>query len=156
MEIKKIGPSARNFTEVCDYIEQYINRENLSINGGTLNYSNLTYDSYILLLAIDNGVPVGYNSIVVYEKGLYIYQIAVKKEYQNKGIGTLMLKKAIEIAKKHNTNVTAHVMNYNIASQKMFLKLGFQKVDEDKKTGNGFYYLGIEKIKAGNKENNRK
>ena len=53
-------------------------------------------------------------------------------------------------------NVTAHVMNYNIASQKMFLNLGFQKVDEDEKTGNGFYYLDIEKIKEGNKDDNRK
>ena len=100
MEIRRIGPKTSIFNHVCDYVEQNINRENLSINGGTLNYSNLTYESDILLVALDNGVPVGYNSIVTYEDGLYIYQIAVKKEYQNKGVGTLMLKKAIEIAKK--------------------------------------------------------
>ena len=147
MEIKKIEIGTHNFYRACDYIETHITKENLSINGGTLNYSNLTYDSDILLIAFDNDIPVGYNSIVRYDGGLYIYQIAVKKEYQNKGIGTLMLKKAIEIAEEQNTFVTAHVMNYNIASQKMFLNLGFKKIDEDKKTGNGFYALNQLKIK---------
>ena len=147
MEIKKIEIGTNYFYQVCDYIENHITKENLSKNGGTLNYNNLTYNSDILLVASDNGIPIGYNSIVKYNKGLYIYQIAVKKEYQNKGIGTLMLKKAIEIAEEQNTFVTAHVMNYNIASQKMFLNLGFKKIDEDKKTGNGFYALNQLKIK---------
>ena len=36
--------------------------------------------------------------------------------------------------------MTANVMNYNVASQKMFLKLGFKKIGEDE-TGNGYYIL---------------
>ena len=147
MEIKKIEIGTDYFYKMCDYVEKYINRENLSINGGTLNYSDLTYDSDIFLIAFDNDIPVGYNSIVRYKGGLYIYQIAVKKEYQHKNIGTLMLRKAIEIADEQETFVTAHVMNYNAASQKMFLKLGFKKISEDKKTGNGFYILNEERIR---------
>lgn len=141
MEIKEIKVGTDYFFEVCDFVEENINRENLSENGGTLNYSNLTYNSDILFIAFDKGIPVGYNSIVRYEDGLYIYQIAVKKEYQNKGIGTSMLRKAVEIADEENSFLTAHVMNYNSASQKMFLNLGFKKISEDPKTGNGFYVL---------------
>ena len=146
MEIKEIKIGTDYFYQVCDYIEEYITKENLFINGGTLNYNSLTYDSDILLVVFDNKIPIGYNSIVRYDDGLYIYQIAVKKKYQNKGIGTLMLKKAIEIADEENTFVTEHVMNYNIASQKMFLNLGFKKVSEDSKTGNGFYILNQKEI----------
>lgn len=149
MEIRKIEIGTNYFYKLCNYIEEHINRENLFKNGGTLNYSNLTYESDILLIAFDNGIPVGYNSIVRYEDGLYIYQIAVKKEYQNKGIGTLMLRRAVEIADEENTFVTAHVMNYNFASQKMFLNLGFKKVSEDSKTGNGFYILNQKIVKKG-------
>ena len=147
MEIREIKRGTEYFYQVCNYIEENINRENLFKNGGTLNYSNLTYDSDILLVVFDNEIPVGYNSIVKYKGGLYIYQIAVKKKYQNKGIGTLMLRKAIKIAEEENTFVTAHVMNYNVASQKMFLNLGFKKIDEDKNTGNGFYILNQREIK---------
>jgi len=145
MEIRKIEIGTDYFNRMCDHVEEHINRENLSINGGTLNYRDLTYNSDILLIAFDNDIPVGYNSIVRYGGGLYIYQIAVKKEYQHKNIGTLMLRKAIEIADEQGTFVTAHVMNYNTASQKMFLKLGFKKVDENKETGNGFYILNEER-----------
>ena len=147
MEIREIKRGTEYFYQVCNYIEENINRENLFKNGGTLNYSNLTYDSDILLVVFDNEIPVGYNSIVKYKGGLYIYQIAVKKKYQNKGIGTLMLRKTIKIAEEENTFVTAHVMNYNVASQKMFLNLGFKKIDEDKNTGNGFYILNQREIK---------
>ena len=138
MEIRNIPTGTKEFMKICKYVEENINRENLHKNGGTLNYSNLTYDSDILFIAYDNETPVGYNSIVRYEDGFYVYQIAVKKEYQGKGIGTAMLKEAIEIAEKENTFITAHVMYYNIPSQKMFTKQGFKKIKENDE-GNGFY-----------------
>lgn len=139
-EIKNIDINSSEFFCTCFYVEQNINRENLSKNGGTLNYSNLTYNSDILFIAYDGVVPVGYNSVVKCDLGYYIYQIAVKKEYQNKGIGTEMLKRALEIAEKENKSVVANVMNYNKPSQKMFKKLGFEKISENDK-GNGLYIL---------------
>ena len=146
MEIKEIEIRTDQFYKICDYVEKNINRQNLSENCGTLNYSNLTYDSDILLIAFDNDIPVGYNSIVKYKGGLYVYQIAVKKEYQHKGIGTEMLRKAVEIADEQETFMTANIMDYNTASQKMFSRLGFKKIGENTATGNGFYALHEERM----------
>ncbi|MBR5370204.1 MAG: GNAT family N-acetyltransferase [Bacilli bacterium] len=137
MEIRNIKIGTDEFLNICDYVEKNINRENLSANGGTLNYSNLTYSSDILFIAFDNNTPVGYNSVVKCDGGYYIYQIAVKKEYQGQGIGTDMLKEIVKIADEEGVFITAHVMNYNTASQKMFKSLGFIKLSEKK--GNGFY-----------------
>ena len=149
MEIRSIEVDTDYFYQICDYLEKNINRENLYRNGGTLKYTNLTYNSHILFVAFDNDIPVGYNSIWKNLEGYYVAQIAVKKEYQNKGIGTLMMQKIIEIAESENKYITAHVMNYNTASQKMFLGLGFEKIREDEVTGNGFYILDQrEKIKS--------
>lgn len=147
VEVHEIDVGTDYFYKICNYIEENINRENLYTNGGTLNYSNLTYDSDILLVAFKDNIPVGYNSIVMCEDGYYIYQIAVKKEYQNSGIGTLMLKKAIKIAKDNKSFVIANVMNYNINSQKMFLKQGFKKMDENPITGDGLYALAPKKLR---------
>lgn len=140
MEIRNIPIGTNEFKNVCNYVEININRENLSKNGGTLNYANLTYDSDILIIAYDDGKPVGYNSVVrcgENDEGYYIYQIAVKKEYQNQGIGPAMLKEIVDMADKEDTFITANVMNYNINSQKMFKSFGFIKVSE--KDGDGFY-----------------
>ena len=156
MKIKKIDVGIENFDskafdDLCDDIEENITADNLVINGGTLNYSGLTYYSEILLVAYnDEEEPVGYNSIVRDSNGLYIYQIAVKKSYHRNGIGTLMLREAIKIAEEEGASfVTAHVMDYNIASQTMFLHLGFKKVSEEvRKDGkvNGFYILNVKEI----------
>ena len=47
---------------------------------GTLNYSNLTYYSDILLVAYKEDVPVAFNSLVFHKKDLlYCNQYVVKK-----------------------------------------------------------------------------
>jgi hypothetical protein len=33
----------KRFVPICNYLEKHIVRPNLSKNGGTLNYNNLTY-----------------------------------------------------------------------------------------------------------------
>ena len=153
MEIKTIKPNNEEFEKICDYIEENITKHNLRKNGGTLNYNKLTYQSDILIIAEENNIPIGYNSIIRYKNGYYIYQIAVKKEYQNKRVGTQMMKKIIDQANEENTFVTAHVMNYNTNSQKLFLGLGFTKLGEDPLTGNGFYALEQKEIKNEKRRN---
>ena len=136
--ISEMQPYDRNFRKTCKYLEKVIVKENLSTNGGTLNYSNLTYQSDLLLLAsIDNKV-IGFVSLIDDEDAYYVYQIAIKKEYQQKGIGSELIKKTLEIAKDNSKDVTANVMDYNTKSKKMFDKLGFVMLGYSS-VGNGFY-----------------
>ena len=144
--IRNIGIGTDEFLEICDYVEKNINRENLRENGGTLKYSNLTYNSDILLIAFNNDIPIGYNSVVECNGGYYIYQIAVKKEYQNMGIGTEMLRVIVNLAQNQDVGVSAHVMSYNEPSLKMFNSFGFKRVDESSKNGNNFLVLN-QKVK---------
>ena len=143
IKIEVLMPDQESFEKICDYCEENINRENHSENGGMLNYKNLTYESDILIIAFKDDVPVAYNSMVVTNNGavLYVYQIAVKKEYQGNGIGTEIMKKAISIAKKLNMDVSAHARDYNIASRKMFNTLGFEKIEKYSTKENYFLYL---------------
>lgn len=143
-DIKVIENGSKDFFPICQELEQTITCENLRENGGTLRFSGLIYRSDELLVAYKNGEPVGYNSLVRANKSLYIYQIAVKRSHQHKGVGRAMMKMAIDIAKTENLNVTAHVMEYNEASKGMFRSLGFKKLDEEK--GNGLYMLKQRKL----------
>ena len=138
-KIWAIDDNDEKFREICNYLEENITNENLVVNGGTLNYHGLTYHSEVLILISLNDEIIGYNSLVVYDDTLYVYQIAVKKEYQQKGIGSLLMGKAIEIASSRNMDVTANVMEYNTNSKNMFFRLGFTKLDE--MDGNGYYRL---------------
>lgn len=72
---------------------------------------------------------------------MYIYQIAVKKEYQGKGIGKTIMSEAIRIARKLNMDVSRHVKDYNIASKRMFESLGFKKIDLYSTVDNNYYLL---------------
>ncbi len=150
IEIDAIDINDDNFINICNILEKDIVIENLSINGGTLNYTHLTYDSDILLVARDGSKIVGFASLVGFGNTIYVYQIAVKKEYQGNGIGSMLITKTIELAKDVDMDVTAHVMNYNTNSQKLFLGLNFLKLGESEE-GNGFYRFYQNKKSIGSK-----
>lgn len=58
--------------------------------------------------------------------------IVISKEYQNLHIGRRCISEMIQLAKeKKMVKVTAQIYPFNIQSQRMFLALGFQKVDEE-------------------------
>ena len=58
--------------------------------------------------------------------------IVVSKEYQNLQIGRRCISEMIQLAKeKKMVKVTAQIYPFNTQSQRMFLALGFQKVDEE-------------------------
>ena len=58
--------------------------------------------------------------------------IVVCKEYQNRHIGRRCVSEMIQLAKeKEMVKVTAQIYPFNTQSQRMFLALGFQKVDEE-------------------------
>lgn len=128
----------KNFKKICDYIEKEIVEPNLSKNGGTLNYQKLTYKSDLLILCIDQNKIVGFNSIIFFPKDtLYIYQIGVLNKYKNKGIGTNLMKQAVDIAIENDLYVSAHVMDYNTYSKKLMEKIGLKKLSVQGK--NSFY-----------------
>ena len=142
IEFRIIKANDPNFIDVCDYIEKNINRENLYINGGTLQNSNITYKALFLIVAYKDNLPIAYNSIrekVEYE--LYISQIAVKKEFKRLGIGTKLMEIAIQIAKLNNKDVKAHVRYYNTASIEMFRSLGFTQSTNLTKKGSYTFTL---------------
>ena len=140
IEIKEINPQKESIKEICEYLDQNITAENLRTNGGTLNYTGLVNYSSLLLIAYDNGEPVGFNSLGIIDGVCYILQIAVKRSYHHKGIGTMLMNRAITIAEEKKCSITAHVRDYNIASRGMFTKLGFEKIGESVE-GNGLYQL---------------
>lgn len=129
------------FISLCSYLEANIVDENHSKNGGTLNYSNLTYYSDILLVAYKEDIPVAFNSLVFHKKDLlYCNQYVVKKEFQNKGIGKRIMESAMKIVDELNVDFSAHVKDYNIASQKVFTSLGFKKVGYLSEVDNYYYF----------------
>lgn len=128
MKFIVINRATDEFMERCAQCESEIVPENLRKNGGTLNYHNLTYESDFLILCMQGDEPIGFCSLVMLDKqGLYVYQIAVKKEYQRMGIGAEMVGMTKQLASDLGINASAHVMAYNIGSQRTFEKCGFIK-----------------------------
>ena len=137
-KVFRIEPDNDSFDNICSYVEDKINKENLYENGGTLNYSGLTFHSDVLFIAAIDKIPIGYVSIVTNGDSYYVFQIAIKKEYQQKGIGTALMNQVIDMADSDGMEVTANVMDYNTNSKKMFTSLGFEKIGYSSK-GDGFY-----------------
>ena len=58
--------------------------------------------------------------------------IVVAKPFQNKHIGRRVISEIIKMAKKKNIQeLHAEIYSFNTQSQRMFLSLGFKKVDEE-------------------------
>lgn len=92
----------------------------------------LAQESYILLVAKINQTIVGMTSLISYRipystKG-WIEDVVVDIEYRGKGIGTLLMQKAIDMAKEKK------ISSLNLTSSKdhasahgLYEKLGFKK-----------------------------
>ncbi len=146
MEYKAIKSDGENFIDLCNYCEEHIVLENLRINGETLNFRGLTYSSDYMIIAFDKDIPIGFNALVFdSEFGFYVNQIAIKKDYKKKGIGVSLISKSKEMADALSLPVYAHVAKYNIASQKMFEKCGFEKNDKYS-TEDSFFYAYNQKL----------
>jgi ribosomal protein S18 acetylase RimI-like enzyme len=71
-----------------------------------------------------------------FEGTIRIIDIAILPKFQNKGLGTSILKDIIEHAKVIQQPITIHVESFNPAME-LYKKLGFQKISET----NGVYHL---------------
>lgn len=68
---------------------------------------------------------VGFIGIKNYEKEIYLYRFFIDEEYRGQGIGTIALNKLIEMAKKHDKDMSLEVSGYNIAKD-LYERLGFK------------------------------
>lgn len=68
---------------------------------------------------------VGFIGIKNYDKEIYLYRFFINEENRNKGIGTIALKKIIELAQKQNKDMSLEVMGDNIARD-LYERLGFK------------------------------
>ena len=105
---------------------------------------NQTNKGYILLSINYNDDVIGEIRFKGVENSFSEIGIILKSdEYNNKGIGTLALKKALEYAKYELklTRIVASILKTNKRSQHIFNKTGFVLFDED----NHFYkyYINI-------------
>ena len=90
------------------------------------------------IVAKENGQIVGFAGIWYSVDDAHITNIVVRKANRNKGIGSLLLEKLIELAKT-KTSLTLEVNTKNEIAQKLYLKYGFKNLGIRKK-----YYDGIE------------
>lgn len=90
------------------------------------------------IVAKENGEIVGFAGIWYSVDDAHITNIVVRKSYRNKGIGSLLLEKLIELAKP-KTSLTLEVNTKNEIAQNLYLKYGFKNLGIRKK-----YYDGIE------------
>ena len=138
-ELKIIKYDNPKFEELCRSLDNNIVEENLRENGGTLNYMGIVYNSSFIVLAELGNEIIGFNAIWDNGRSLYVSQIAVKKKYQQKGVGLQMMRKVIDMAREQGKKVAADVRDYNELSKKMFAALGFAQVSNY--GGNGYYEL---------------
>jgi len=92
-----------------DLIDMYLNNPFLKI----LVYKN-------------NGEIIGYLLFAITFTNATIYKIGVKKDYQNRGIGTKLIKRSEEILKENNVEFyTLEVRKSNVNAISFYEKLGF-------------------------------
>lgn len=93
--------------------------------------SELKQDPQIGLfyVAEKDGEIVGYIILHLYEKGVHIINIAVKKNQRRKGIGSMLIKKAEEIAIERNIPLLVlEVRVSNTPAIQLYKKLNFETV----------------------------
>ena len=129
------------YDDLINKIGQEITTPNLRVNGGKLaGYIGLEFPELLLYMKDKNtNEIISYVGLTrLYWEGLYISQIAVREDYRRKGIGTELVKEAIERAYKDGIDTVSADINYdNIPSLNMFKKQGF--------AGYGRYFVDAEK-----------
>jgi len=98
----------------------------------------LTQDNWYSYVAYDDNKPIGYILFYVKEykenpfrysyKGIHIDQLSVIKEYQNKGIGSLLMKKAEDKGKENNVSqIELTYWEKNTEAKEFYDKKGFEE-----------------------------
>jgi len=98
----------------------------------------LTQDNWYSYVAYDDNKPIGYILFYLKEykenpfrysyKGIHIDQLSVIKEYQNKGIGSLLMEKAEDKGKENNVSqIELTYWEKNTEAKEFYEKKGFEE-----------------------------
>ena len=79
-------------------------------------------------IIVVNDKNVGIVAFSRSEKSIVIDEIQILPEYQNKGIGTLILSDIIADAQKAKIEINLRVLKVNDIAQNFYNKLGFEKI----------------------------
>ena len=85
------------------------------------------------LVAIENDEVLGYIGMsIVIDEG-YIFNVAVRKSYRNKGVATALINELVTYGKKNNFSfITLEVRESNLPAISLYSKFGFIKAGERK------------------------
>lgn len=123
MEIRKTNSENFVVARECEVIAT----ENLIENGGELQFSKTVYECDEICYLVLNENIIGYVAIKYgyrLKDDAYIMQVAIKKEYQQKGYGTKLYNHIKENIKGVNF-LTCDIKEKNTNSIKFHLKNGF-------------------------------
>lgn len=126
-----------NETKEYDTDEFSIWKKNISKDE---NYRILTYNSTNI---------IGFLSFTLINARLWISEVQIKKEFQNKGILKKLIREFLMNINNDNDSVYIHINSKNTHSKKVFEKIGF------KEEGNTIYKIDVNSLKKWALENSR-
>lgn len=104
------------------------NKACLPICYSSIEYIFMLMSGYIILIAEKDKKLLGYIISNFENDSLHIYSFAIYPEHRRMGIGSMLINKNIETAKKNNCKkISLNVHTENITGLKFYKKLGFKK-----------------------------
>ena len=124
---ERYNPRLLPFKEVFDILKLFMADLNYRFKWKLWRYClSIWNHKHFLYLLRDANEYIG---ILILKKGCssnYVSEVAIKPQYQNQGLGTMLLKKVIEEYPTKST--TLHVRRKNNLAISIYLKLGFNIV----------------------------
>ena len=93
----------------------------------------LNNETSLFLVAKEENEVIGYIGLsIVIEEG-YIFNVAVREKYRNKGVATALINELVTYGKKNNFSfITLEVRESNLPAISLYSKFGFIKAGERK------------------------
>ncbi len=83
-------------------------------------------NSFVYFLLLEKGVPIGYVSIIIKQKELFLSKFYIVADERNKGFGRQLINFLIKYAIKYDAQkISLTVNKYNIDSINAYQKMGF-------------------------------
>ncbi len=109
----------------------------VEIDAEAFSNRNPVYDAYVyitfgsdLIVADIGGRVVGYIALLDYGRDVKIISFAVKREFRGRGIGSKLLKTAIDRCKQRGRDrILLEVRVSNEVAQRLYKKNGFEIID---------------------------
>jgi len=90
---------------------------------------SISNEKYVFIGFIENEMLVGYGSIFIVSDEAYVNNIAVLKDFRNKGIAKSIVNELIDICKlKKCEFITLEVRESNFPAISLYEKQGFEKI----------------------------